>query len=150
MLDIALLKDRGVKNIFLKFRGILEFHVTLTAQQPKGRCVWCLEPRSRSLGSCFAEKLVRQFVPPISWDFFTDLGRGGGGVHAILCGRLECSVHAMEPLAASAEYAPMVCCGLCGCAHPSDGVLSYHANIYILAQMFNSQHKVCKTAKTID
>ena len=25
-------------------------------------------------GSCLAQKSVRQFVPPICWDFFTDMG----------------------------------------------------------------------------
>jgi hypothetical protein len=34
----------------------------LIAQQPKGRCVWALEPRSRSVGNCFVEKSVRRFV----------------------------------------------------------------------------------------
>ena len=31
---------------------------------------------SRALGTCFAEKLVRRFVPPICWDFFANLGGG--------------------------------------------------------------------------
>ena len=39
------------ENVFRKLREILGFHVTLTVQQPKGRCVWGLRPRSRSLGS---------------------------------------------------------------------------------------------------
>ena len=55
--------------------------MTLTAQQPKGRCVWGLEQRSRSVESCFVEKSVRRFVPPICWDFLADcvcVGGGGG------------------------------------------------------------------------
>ena len=42
-----------------------------------GRCVWGLGLRSRALGTCFAEKSVRRFVPPICWDFFADFGGGG-------------------------------------------------------------------------
>ena len=52
--------------------------MTLIAQQPKGRCVCGLEPRSRSVGRCFVEKSVRQLVPPICWDFLADWGGGGG------------------------------------------------------------------------
>ena len=65
-----------MKTIFRK----LGFHMTLTTQQPKGRHVLGLGPRSRSLGSCFAEKVVRRFVLPICWDFFAVWGGGGGGV----------------------------------------------------------------------
>ena len=50
--------------------------MTPITEQPKGRCVWSLGLRSRALGTCFAEKLVRRFVPPIWWDFFADLGGG--------------------------------------------------------------------------
>ena len=32
---------------------------------PKGRCVWGLQMRPRSVGSCLGEKWVRQFVPLI-------------------------------------------------------------------------------------
>ena len=53
--------------------------MTLIAQQPKGRCVWGLESRSRSVGSCFVEKSVRRFVPLICWGFLAALVGGGGG-----------------------------------------------------------------------
>ena len=67
--------DREMK-IFLKLERYFGFHMTPTTEQPNGRCVWGLRLRSRALGSCFAEKLVRRFVPPICWDFFADLGGG--------------------------------------------------------------------------
>ena len=50
------------ENFFRKLRDILGFHMTPTTEQPKGRCVWALELRSRALGTCFAEKSVRRFV----------------------------------------------------------------------------------------
>ena len=69
------------KFFFRKFRDVLQFNMILTTQQPKGRCVWGLGPRSRLLGSCFAEKSVRRNVLLNCWDFFTETGgRGGGGV----------------------------------------------------------------------
>ena len=64
---------------FWKLRDILGFHMIPTTEQPKGRCVWGLGLRSRALGTCFAEKLVRRFVPLICWDFFADLGGDWGG-----------------------------------------------------------------------
>ena len=46
-------------------KKILGYHMTPATKQPKGRCVWSLGLRSSALGTCFAEKLVRRFVPPI-------------------------------------------------------------------------------------
>ena len=61
----AMYRPKG-ETFFRKLREILGFHVTLTVQQPKGRCVWGLRPRSRSLGGCFAENHAENLlkVPP--------------------------------------------------------------------------------------
>ena len=75
-------RPRG-EFIFRTLRGTLSFHVTLMAQQPKGRCVWGLKPRSRSVGSCFVEKSVRRFVPPIRWDFLAPLAGGLNTYHQV-------------------------------------------------------------------
>ena len=64
---------------FRKFRDVLRFNMILTTQQPKGRCFWGLGPRSRPLGSCFAEKSVCRNVLPNCWDFFAEMGGGAVG-----------------------------------------------------------------------
>ena len=69
-------RPRG--EFFFSMRDILGFHMTPTTEQAEGRCVWGLGLRSRALETCFAEKLVHQFVPLICWDFFATLGGGGG------------------------------------------------------------------------
>ena len=54
----------GIWNFFLKIERYFGFHTpttTPTTGQPKGRCVWGMGLRSRALGTCFAEKLVRRF-----------------------------------------------------------------------------------------
>ena len=61
--------------------------MTLIGEQPKGRCVWGLEPRSRSVGTCFVEKSVRRFVPLICWDFLADGGGGGCSILKVVMGR---------------------------------------------------------------
>ena len=68
-------RPRG-EFIFQKLRGTLRFHLTLIAQQPKGRCVWGLEPRSRSVGRCFVEKSADWFRRFVGISLL--IGGGGG------------------------------------------------------------------------
>ena len=95
--------------------------MTLTAQQPKGRCASGLGPRSRSLGTCFADNwsadLFRRFVGTSS----PILGRGvaHAPVHTLnvmlrcVCGRWP---YPQRTAASCVSGSQQECPGQCGSA----------------------------------
>ena len=88
----------GDEFFFVKIERYFGFHMAPTTEQPKGRCVWGLGLRSRAPGTCFAEKLVRRFVPPICWDSFADFFLGGVALIFTCCTRERVGATLKGPL----------------------------------------------------